>query len=207
MGENSDKKGTMISVRINGQNAHIINNSADHYGMSRSELIRQAVSSYVNLTIENPEFPNPKLFFSHNMLKILFDAVDEQTIKKIAAQSFLNGKRDYHFFKMLTIGEDPTERPGFSKEDYTTSMIENVFSKNGQNWFEKVKYFHKGDKIVFSGMHDIGENFSNFIRELMSLYMDEIDFEINSIQQRKVQVNDKAEREFDYIQFTFRAKS
>ena len=206
MGEQSNNKGKMISVRIDGQNAEVINASAEHYGLSRSELIRQAAAAYVSLTIDNPDHPNPKLFFSHNMLKILFDAVDEPTIKKVAEQSFLNGKRDYHFFKKLTTGKDPRESDDFSKEDYTTSMIENVFSKNGQNWFEKTKYTHKGNTISFSGKHDMGPNFTIFIRELLSYYMNEINFVLKNSQQRKILPKNKIEQDFNYIRFDFAEK-
>ena len=203
MSNNSIKKEIMISVRIDGQTAEVINASAEHYDLSRSELLRKAASAYVSLTVENPEFPNPKLFFSHNMLKILFTAVDEKTIKEIAKQSFLNGTRDYKFFKKLTTGLDPTESPDFPKEEYTTSMIENVFSKNGQNWFEKVNYSHNGSRISFSGKHDMGENFSLFIKELLSLYMEEINFEIKKAQTRKIKNPEDPDRNFCYIRYDF----
>ena len=133
MGENSSKKEIIISVRIDGQKTEVINASVNHYDLSRSELNRNASSEYVSLPVENPQFPNPKLLFSHIMLKILLKAVNTETIKELADPSFLNGKRDYCFFKELTTGQDPTLSPDFSKEDYLTLMIENVFSKIGQN--------------------------------------------------------------------------
>ena len=137
------------------------------------------------------------------MLKILFKSANNETIIEVAKQSFLNGKRDYRFFKELTTGKDPTLSPNFSKEEYTTSMIENVFSKNGQNWFEKIKYSHINNHITFSGKHDMGENFSLFIKELLSLYMGETNYEIKNIQTRKIKNKKYPERDFDYIRYDF----
>jgi hypothetical protein len=129
--------------------------------------------------------------------------VDEKTIKEVAKQSYLNGTRDYRFFKKLTTEVDPTLSPDFNREEYTTSMIENVLTKNGQNWFEKTKYSHDDNRISFSGMHDMGENFSIFIKELLILYMNEINFEIHNTQTRKIKNREYPERPFSYIRYDF----
>jgi len=89
------RKETMISVRLEGQDADVLNAMAEHLALSRSELIRNATSSYITMSVDNPAFPNPKIFFSRNLMRITYDDLSEVTIQKVAHQSFLNGIRDH----------------------------------------------------------------------------------------------------------------
>lgn len=174
----SNPKEIMISVRIGQEKADIIEKSAERLSISRSELIRRAASSYIALWVENIEHPNPKLFFSHNMMKILFDNATDETIKAVAHQSFLNGRFDYQFFKELT-GEKPLpHEKEISELDPIKSLVTNVFSADGQKWFEKVRFTQKNNRVQIDGRHDLGSKFSLFVKYLLIEYFTPIGYKL-----------------------------
>lgn len=172
-------KEVSVSIRMYGHDAETIDSVADRVKINRSELIRRAASNFIKLNaVDNPEFPNPKLILSHNLLKILCDAVDENTIKKLAKLSFENGKHDYDYIKKITQKQSPEEIRAMFPEDPIKSVIRDVFSPDGLNWFEKIQYTHRGNRIIISGSHDMGKNFSIFIKYLLDFQLAEIDYHL-----------------------------
>ena len=175
--ERRNTKGVSISIRMMGQDADTLDEVCERTNLNRSELIRKAASNFIKLhAIDNPVYPNPKLFLSHNLLRILMDEADKPTLKKMAAQSFENGKHDYTYIKRLTNNTANIKNGAPLPEDAVRSLIYNVFSEDGQNWFKKVHYEYKDSKIIVTGRHDMGKNFSAFVKYLLAHYMNEIDY-------------------------------
>ncbi len=201
--DNNKKKEITISIRIEGQAAETIDAIAEHINVSRSELIRQAASNFISLALNNPEFPNPKLLLSHNELKILLDAATEETIFKIAYQSFINGKRDYAYIKKITQHLKAEEILKIDPEDEIKSVITNVLSEEGSHWFEKVQYIHKANKIIISGRHDLGKNFSLFIKHLLQYYMNDIHHKLIKTEFGEIEMTSRPEYKSSYLHLEF----
>ena len=127
--------------------------------------------------------PNKKLTFSQNMLKPLLDNADEALIEKIAEISFQNGVSDRKYIENLL----DSFRKGSSTPEHTLdlegrvkSLIEDVFNPNAQNWFESVRYGWNKKTLIIGGKHNLGRNFSLFIKYLMKKYMRIYDYELIS---------------------------
>ena len=127
--------------------------------------------------------PNKKLTFSQNMLKPLLDNADEALIEKIAEISFQNGVSDRKYIENLL----DSFRKGSSTPEHTLdlegrvkSLIEDVFNPDAQNWFESVRYGWNKKTLVIGGKHNLGRNFSLFIKYLMIKYMGIYDYELIS---------------------------
>ncbi|WP_371802283.1 hypothetical protein [Candidatus Lokiarchaeum ossiferum] len=194
------RKEITISVRFEGQDADVINECTELFGISRSELIRKAASSYIDLRVSNPKYPNPKLFFSHNMMLILMETAPDETLKKLAKQSYENGIRDYEFFQLLGRNHSLEVLPEPDPEDEVRSLVQNVFSERGQNWFQKVHFSQKKDTIIIAGRHIMGERFSVFIRFLLEYYMEDINYHYESGMIR----NSKSNRKTSTLRFIYK---
>lgn len=202
----NDTKETMISVRIAQDKMDVIEKSAERLDINKSELMRRAASSYVALWVDNDEHPNPKLFFSHNLMKILFDNATDETIKAIARQSYLNGRFDYQFFKDLTGQKPLPHEKEISELDPVKSLVDNVFSIDGQKWFEKVRYTEKKNRIQIDGRHDLGPKFSLFIKFLLTEYLTPLDYALIHENMTSTELIESLNQKTYIVKFVFRKK-
>lgn len=108
------------------------------------------------------------------MFKPLLDNADDALIQKIAEISFQNGVSDHRYLDNLL----NSLKKGSIIPDYTLdlqgrikSLIENVFSPDAQNWFDHISYGWNKKTVIIGGKHNLGRNFSLFIKNLMMNYM------------------------------------
>ena len=136
--------------------------------------MKTALKSYLYRNIDNKKRPNKNVIFSQNMLKPLLDNADEALIEKVAEISFQNGVSDHRYLDNLVdslIKSNSTPEYTLDLEGRIKSLIENVFSPDAQNWFDSVRYGWNKNTMIIGGKHNLGGNFSLFIKYLMIKYM------------------------------------
>ncbi len=178
-GNKISKKNNFITIRVSDENQKVLDSLCKRLELNRSDLIRAAVTQYFFINMNDPQKKNPKFILSQKIGRYVFEKLDESEIKEIANLSFQIGIEDDFVDKRLN--------PNFTKEDdqsnfvYQINMlVENIFPQNGQNWFKKVHAEFKKNKIIFTGSHSLGKNFSLFIYHLLKNYANYYQFKVFS---------------------------
>lgn len=195
---NNNKKYNIIRVRMTPLELEFLDVFCEMKKQSRTKIVRSALKSHLYRNIDNRMRPNKKLIFSQNMLKPLLDNADEALIEKIAEISFQNGVSDRKYIENLTDSftkGSSTPEHTLDLEGRVKSLIEDVFNTDAQNWFESVRYGWNKKTIVFGGKHNLGRNFSLFIKYLLKKYMKVYNYELVSKEFRE----NKSERNNNLI--------
>jgi hypothetical protein len=144
------------------------------YKQSRSKIVRLALKSYLYRHIDNKKRPNKKIIISQNEIKPLLDNADDSIIRQIAEISFQNGVSDHRYLDNILDSIKKDEIPtdyNLDLEGRVKSLIENVFNPDAQNWFDSVRFGWNKKIMVIGGKHNLGTNFSLFIKYLLEKYM------------------------------------
>lgn len=180
---NKEDKYNALRVRMSPLELEFLDAFCEMNKQSRSKIVKTALKSYLYRNIDNKKRPNKKVIFSQNMLKPLLDNADKELIKQIAEISFQNGVSDHRYLDNIL----DTLKKGSLPKDYTLdlenrikSLIENVFAPDAQNWFDSIRYGWNKKIIVIGGKHNLGRNFSLFIKFLMIKYMKIYNYELKS---------------------------
>ncbi len=178
-----DKKSssTIITLRLDDFIISEIELIKDTYDIkSTSKVIKQALNQYISMAPINTERPNPKLIFSHNILSRLLHAADAKTLEEMAEISYQNGKSDHKQW-ILRAQDNNCNLPCkqiSNNIEHVIDIVKSVFTVDGQNWFDNTSYTNKDNEFVFEGEHDMHQNFSTFIKLLLSKYLAGDGFEL-----------------------------
>jgi hypothetical protein len=173
----SKNKERYIQFRLNEEIYQEIDAFSIRFGVSKSELARKSIFKYI-LTFDNPEHPNPKLLFSQNMFKVLIDNVSPENIENLAETSYENGMADLQFINEGFTGNQSMQWIFNTFYDRLTALSQYVFPKEMQNWFEECQVLVENDNYMFKGIHNLGQNFSLFIKEILKLYSADTKYEL-----------------------------
>jgi len=177
-----------LRVRMTPLELEFLDKFCEITNQSRSKIAKVAIKSYLYRNIDNKKRPNKKLILSQNILKPLLDHADDALIQKIAEISFQNGVSDHRYLdNLLDSLKKGINMPDYKLdlEDRIKSLIENVFSPDAQNWFDHISYGWNKKTIVIGGKHNLGRNFSLFIKYLMMNYMRIYNYELISEELRE----------------------
>jgi hypothetical protein len=98
----------------------------------------------------------------------MFKCLKEDELKEYAKLSFVMGEMSTeHFTETRADGQAIELRPRF----FMRTMKNEVFSHYGQNWFQKIEYSFRSNKLQIAGIHNLNLNFSIFFKHLMELYL------------------------------------
>ena len=172
----SDKKtsSSVFTLRLDNYIIGEIELIKDTYGIkSTAKIIKQALNQYITMNPMNTERPNPKLILSHNIFSRLLEAADEETLEEMADISYKNGKSDEEQWEIRAKANNCKLPCKFvsNNVEHVIEIIKSVFSVDGQNWFENASYSNKDDEFIFEGEHDMQQNFSIFVKHLLSKYL------------------------------------
>ena len=179
---NNNKKYNALRVRMTPLELKFLDAFCEMKKKSRAKIVKLALKSYIYRNIDNLMRQNKKLIFSQNMFKPLFDNADEALIEKIAEISFQNGVSDRKYIENLTDSFTKNSPSGHTLdlEGRVKSLIQDVFKSDAQNWFETVRYGWNKKTMIIGGKHNLGRNFSLFIKLLIIKYMGLYDYELIS---------------------------
>ena len=173
----SDIKGRYIQFRLDQDTYKLIDIFSNRFNISKSELARRSMIKYI-LNFDNPEHPNPKLLFSQNMFKLLLDNASPDLIRQVAYTSYQNGIADFQYFIKGFGGSLPSEMQFTTFKERLIALNRFIFSKDMQNWFEENNWFQRGSTLVMQGTHNLGPNFSLFIKYLLKFYSEDTNYEL-----------------------------
>ncbi len=168
MKKSSQKKDNFVTIRVSDEDLTLLNAFCENFGISRSDLIRDAVAQYFFLSLNKDK--NPKMILSKKIQKMMFDSLNPSKIEDMAEASFKLGQEDDLVDQVLN--KDPKKHNNFENFLYILkSLADNIFPENGQNWCKKVSVQAKNEnKVFFAASHDLGQNFSIFLQKLVENY-------------------------------------
>ncbi len=184
--KNDINKYKELRVRLRENDLDTIDQFCKIMNQSRAKLVKKAVRTYTYLNVENKERPNKKMIISQNILKPLWDSADEVLIEQMAEISFQNGMADTRYFSEI-LGKLRNPDKKIDMEKRVKSLVEGVFSADAQNWFEDVNFGWNGDILIMGGKHNLGPNFSLFIKHLLIKYMALYDYKLQKEEFRETQ--------------------
>ncbi|MCP4764344.1 MAG: hypothetical protein GY870_21400 [archaeon] len=168
--KNMDKK---LGFRMDDETWTEFTKYCEDNNVSKSEISREAIIKY--MSIFNSQNQNPKLIFSYNLFKFMADKISDEDMEKLAILSYENAQNDLkRYSKILKVD--------FEKMNATLWMgaLNNlVFAPEGQNWFANIESSVKKTKIIFAGTHNLGKQFSVFIKYLIIQHFKKYDFEFD----------------------------
>ncbi len=153
-----------LGIRVNTEEMVMLDNFCEINNTTRSKVVRTAISTYVKLNLVNHKNPNLKMVISQNILKPLIELADNETIEKIAEisknNSFSDGQVIFRDYKDVDFGKTRKEAMTW----VVNSIVNNELRPDASNWFEKIRYSWDGDNLIIVGKHNLGKNFSRFIK-------------------------------------------
>ncbi|MCP4764188.1 MAG: hypothetical protein GY870_20615 [archaeon] len=163
--EKSKKKEKFIGVRLNNDEYKEFTDFAEKEKISKGKLTRKAINTYLNIYNQERKKYNPKLIMSKNMVKFLFDSLDEQELKDFSEISVQNTKEEIEKIKEIVGLEDNSVLPPL--RTFLKTFIQDVFEADGQNWLDNIVFRIQKGKITIAGTHLLGSKFSKFIELIM----------------------------------------
>jgi len=124
-----------------------------------------------------------KVIIANDYLKVLLDYALEKGLEKLSQVAF-----------QYSIGDDDIDRHFINPQQdskakqfvyHLKSLSSRVYSPEGQNWFDEVNYKVKKDEIIFYGTHQLGQNFSIFIKKILESYGRKFDFKVKMASHKK----------------------
>jgi len=193
-----EKKVNLLAVRVQND----LLTRIDHYciknRMSKSLLIRVAIEKYLSIFEREEDDPEPLLIWGKKEIIELLRHLDEESIRNIAEISFNASKEKYkemlqssRYREKQTKDKKPT-----SKEEKTLQckkmwgFLKNLTLSNrgGFNWFNKIHENWDGSNLKIAGTHDLGLNFSLYIKYRIINHMKPYDYVLISenLQENKI---------------------
>ena len=167
-------KEKIIAVRI----SDILWNDIEEYcqksKLSKSKITRDALTKFLKFY----QNPIPLILWGKNEFSFTINCLNESELEKLAEISFQNGLgiRDYSIRTLLHI-EDPTNFT-LNPRIVIDMLVNHTYTSKGQNWFNHIKAIWKKNWLMIFGTHEIGLNFSIYIKYVFLKWMESYSFKI-----------------------------
>ncbi len=169
-----EKKVNLLAVRVEDNLLTRIDQYCKKNRLSKSLLIRLAIEKYLSLFDREEDDPELLLIWGKKEMVELLKHLDGESIAKIAEISFQTSKEKYkEMLKSSRYREDLTkDKTPTSKEEKILEckkmwgFLKNLVLSNrgGFNWFNKIHESWNGPNLKIAGTHDLGLNFSLYIK-------------------------------------------
>ncbi|MCF2138738.1 MAG: hypothetical protein K9W44_01620 [Candidatus Lokiarchaeota archaeon] len=179
-------KERIIGVRFDSETINQIEEFSQKYNISKSQLTRNAIHNYLNLFEEQSSVRNPKMIISQNIFKLAIENLNETELDELAELSYRNALIFGEFWKDKFKLDPEQENQINFKKDWLSFLLNHlssqVFSAHGMNWFTEIHFEWKELTCYFSGTHNLGRNFSIFIKFLLKKYIDPRSYKMKNIE-------------------------
>ena len=171
-----ERKEKIIGVRFDSSTINEIEALLNKHKLSKSKFTRTAIHNYLTLFEEQDMKKNPKMILSQNLFAYTLECLNDTQLDHFAQLSFDNGVIYGTFLtEKLYFEEKELENKKFRK-DWIIFLLKHldqqVFSETGMNWFTETRFqWLETEGVFFSGKHNLGTNFSIFIKYLLSKYL------------------------------------
>lgn len=149
---NKDEKSTFVGFRLKPQFINRLDQIASQTSKSRGLVAKDAVKQWINLDTFNQT--NEMITVSKTLFCKLLSILDEEQMKDLA-QEIADLMADImRFLVAKPMNEDSLRK----YESFTITF----FGKSGLKWFNTIKIESKESQLIFSGLHDLTVEFSEF---------------------------------------------
>ena len=156
------------------------------YHVSKSKLTRNAIRNYLTLFEELDNKKNPKVILSQNLVKFSLRCMDEKQLEELAEISYRNGLTFGDFWTNTLNIERRNQNDLQFEKDWITFLLnhltQQVFSTEGMNWFTETQFKWVEHGVIFTGNHNLGLNFSFFMKYLLEKYLYRIHYRATKVE-------------------------
>ncbi len=186
----SKKNEIFLATRVNEKLMEQIDSYCIDYKITKSELLRNAVLYFLKFSQQDDKTYHPMMILSKQELAYMFVHLNEEELKEYATLSFDMGQKTIeHYGEIFAdgLGLEFEIKPRLIMR----AMKNEVFSHYGQNWFQKLEYSFKSNKLLIAGEHNLNVQFSRFFKYLMLKYLSPHNYKIQSenLGEKKVVLN------------------
>jgi hypothetical protein len=164
----------ILSLRIKKNLLKEIETVAAKEKMSKSDYIRKAVSDAIS--ISEVLRHNSTFLVSPQMIKLAVAKMSDEEIDQFALLSLQNGKEVLKLYLKKNIQSSIVKKYLTNKKTIIigllTYIIHSILAPTAQNWFSKIHASWDADKMIITGTHLLGINFSKFIQAYFKHFFD-----------------------------------
>ncbi len=192
------KKENLIAVRVDNNLLTRIDHFSKKNKLSKSLLVRLALEKYLSLFDREEDDPEPLLLWGKKEMVELLKYLDEESIAKVAEIAFKTSKEKYKEMLQSSIYKEKRKKENIppSKEEKVLQckimwgILKNLTlsEKGGFNWFNNIHESWNGPNLKIAGTHDLGLNFSLYIKYRTINHMKPYDYVLISekLQENKI---------------------
>ncbi len=162
----SKTKDHVFSLRIKKSLLQEITEAARKAGVSKSDFIRKAVSDEISFQEFN-RF-SQTMFMGPDVLNYSLQLMDELQIEDYAKLALQNGRNFLSRFLKKQKSSSITKKYLQNKKTVILGLLkyitESILAPSGQGWFERIRFSLRGEQVVITGIHTLGQKFSLFMR-------------------------------------------
>ncbi len=166
------RKDITISIRVTAEEDKILSLLSEQLDMNKSEIIRRGIGNFVLFT-----HSFKKVIIANDYLKVLFEHASREALEEMAKTAFEYSIGDSEIDKHFINPDKDSRTTQFIY--HLKSLSTRVYSPEGQNWFDEVDYKVQQEGVIFYGSHQLGKNFSIFIRNVLIRYANHFGFQIH----------------------------
>ena len=186
----TEKKGHVLSTRVDDRTLEYIDNYSQNYDISYSYLIRKALNYYVkyaNKEDHNSSYTKPSLIISKEYFKYMMDHLNEDDMKNLA--NITHNNLLYSIKKYFAVvNKEEVEPFDINVRLYIGIVNTNMFQIEGNNWFNNFRHVFNRNMLSLGGDHSINLNFSIFIKYLFIKVLNSYSYELveEKIEENKI---------------------
>lgn len=166
-------KEKIVGVRVEEMLWDAIIKYSKEKEISKSKITRDALKKYLSIYRN----PLPMILWSNNEFQFALSCLNETQIEELAKISFKNGTEWKGYFTKEFLGLENMNEFKFNVKNVIT-LLSLTFSSQGQNWFQKFKSIWRKDSFIIYGAHELGWNFSFYIKSILHNYMEIFQYQI-----------------------------
>ncbi len=200
--------GKKIGIRIDEATLEKLDSILEKEHISRSTMIRDAINIWLNIRINKNFNPDSDfLLISLNIFRTALENLDEQTLDKMSKVAYANNRntiantpKEYQKYHEIN-GEVLTDANRHRKmEERIKDLIDYVYNQSSYKWFDEINYKIQQTKVIISGTHRLGDNFSRFIKFHLLNHMSELQFQLEETHYKTIE---RGNEKINSLNFTF----
>ncbi len=162
-----------ILLRLDDETNEMLDTYSKMIKTNKTQLIRNSITNFMFVNLDNSNYPNPKSIFSQSMVHFLLDKCKDDELKELAQISYDLSQIEIND---STIMQDIMEQR--DAINLTKNLVKYIFSPRGHSWFDECNYIARGSNISIYGSHNMGPKFHIFVKYLLQLYFHDIGYAI-----------------------------
>lgn len=172
-----NKKELVVGTRVDGRIQEELEEYCLRYDVKKSKVLRDALVYYLRYSHRDENSINPLIIFAKNNFEFMLTCMDDDQIKELSEMAYSNGKKIIKYNLSKIFKDENFELP---LKNFLGGLDSLFFDHNGQNWLNEFKYGISDKNIWMEGAHQLGVNFSKFLRGLLLKHLIEYGFNISN---------------------------